>query len=512
MSFRPLNNAEMADIKLKLEAVTSSLNKSFSAGVPGAANAERTGLASFATDDVSPIMESIALKHEQLMITKDIKTLQAKQTLYQYVVKTAVGTTTDLFGTENFMPGEDASQYVRTAEVLKVMGCRKSMTHQAAVVNQLGGYSIDIEKENDENAMLQLAESLERACYHGGDGYIDTSGSIDSVIAANYNGPIRQIRGMQAQIREGNNDQRGIPLDFIGYANSRQTVIDAAGSVLTRNLLDDICTAAAGNNGVLVEAHVTPEQVKLFRASLFPVDRGMLGDSYAIRGSNITNEHKSGFPIETTSGSMLIRSTIFKYEKIYCVPVNSSVQFAPLAPSATPTQTAGNTSFKAGDVVKYTVQSCNQYGRSAASTEISVTIAADGNNVVLSITPTANNQVEFYRVHRLNPGDVVKPITGTAGLGTVYNHKFIGNVAANRQGSTLFVDSQAILPGLNAIVFLPREQYRAELAVLGDRVSRIQFGIRGLAQEYGYVSYLALVLKHPRQFGLMQNVFEEFKS
>jgi hypothetical protein len=505
----PFNQAHMAVAAAKLEAIANnlgSLNKSFSAGTPGAANMERTGLSAVAYDDVSSTLQSITLKDDDFLLTKEIQTIPAKQTLHQYVLKTNAGSDIDVWGMENMLPQENAAQYMRVAEVIKVMGIRKSITHLAQQVNDVGGYMLDLEAENEENALITLNNSLERALYNGGDSYIDASGNVDTQVASNPNGPVRVIRGIQAQIREGNVDSRGIIGDFIGYANNRSTVIDNAGQTLTRNVLDDMVTAVNGNKNEIEEIHSTQEQMRLFRSALFPMDRGDVGASYAIRGSDISTVNKKGFDIGTSGGPVRAISTVFKFEMIYLIPQVSSTGISianPGTPSAS--QSVGLTSFKAGEIIKYRVQACSVNGRSDGSAELSVTILADGNNVTLTIP--AQSGVEYFRVYRLNSGETTSQVNKSS----IYNHRFIGNVVAARQGSTLFTDAQAILPGLDSMVFLPKKEKRTKLAAIGPRVSRIDFGIRGLAQERGYVSYVASILEQPRAHGLLTNVAAEFK-
>lgn len=508
MSFKPLNQNDISVAAQRLFNVANNLNKSFSAGAPGAANADRTGLAAFAVADLSNKMESLTIQEEDFILTKEMGTVAAKQTVHEYNVRTSAGTDAEVWGTENFQLNESAGNYIRTFELLKVMGIRKSITHQAQIVNDLGGYSQDLNQLQEEEALLTLGEALERAGYHGGDNYIDAAGNVDTQIAANPSGPVKTPRGIQAQIREGNMDARGINKDMRGYANNRSTVIDAKGSTLTRGILDKMITAVNGNRGKIEEIHGTPEQIRLFRASLFAVDRGVIGNSYAVRGADMSTAHKDSSVVGTTNGDVALRSSIFKNERIYCTPQQSAMGIsAPAAPTLSiGSQSAGNTSYKAGDVVKYIVQSCSQNGRSFQSNELSVVITADGNNVVLNITPAANFTVEYYQVFALNPGEVFQ-LTSDG----LPNHKLIGKLVAARQGVTPFVDARAILPGLNAAVFLPKAANRAQLAVLGPRISRIDYGVRGLAQEFGYVSYLAYLLKLPRQHGLLTNVLEEIE-
>jgi len=157
-------------------------------------------------------------------------------------------------------------------------------------------------------------------------------------------------------------------------------------------------------------------------------------------------------------------------------------------------QIPGTTSFKAGDVVKYVVQAVGIKGRTDVSNELSATVAADGNKIVVNIP--ANAMAEEFWIFR------------TAANGATGTWKFCGKVAA-AGGAAVFVDGQAILPGLDSIVMLPKQDKRAKLAVLGSLVEKTQLGKKGLIDETIYVSYLACVLEFVRHHSLLRNVFSE---
>jgi hypothetical protein len=492
--FSQIPTHELELIGQKLEA----LSKSFSSGgAPGLSQAGRTGTAAIAIDNLEPTVRSITMEDEDFLLTKSISTLPAKSTTYSYVLKTAVRSGADLWGVETMLPQEDASQYMRVAEVLRVQGIRKTITHLAQTVNDLGGYMLDLEAENDQNAALAMAESLERALYVGGDGYMAADGSIDSMLAANPNAPIRQLRGIQAQIREGNKSARGIIGDFVGYGNNRSTVFDAKGAVISRQLVDKVVSAVRENRGRITEAHCTVDQIRHFRATFFPFERGDLGASYQIRGAKAEAEPKQGFPLQTVSGEIQVIPSVFKYTRAYPEPIMGQGQ-QPVAGTITAgAQLAGSTTFKAGDIVRYVVQAVNINGMSMPSNELVVTIAADGNVPVISI-PFAVGVEEFH-------------VFRTAVGGQTGSWKACGKVLASRNAAvtTQFVDAQAILPGLDTVVFMPKQQYRCQLAVLGNMVSKMQLGLRGLASETCYVAYCAAILAHPRHHGLIQNAFHE---
>lgn len=493
--FSPLNTQELQVIAEKLE----SLNKSFSSGFPGLSNAGRTGTSAIAIDSLEPNVRSITLEDEDFLLTKEIQTLKATQSVYSYVVKTAVRSGVDTWGIETFLPQEDTAQYMRVAEVLKVQGIRKTITHMAQMINDAGGYMLDLESENDKNAAMSMAEGLERALYVGGDLYLAADGSIDSMIASNPNAAVRFPRGIQAQIREGNKSARGIIGDFVGYGNNRATMFDAKGSVISRQTVDKVVSAVRENRGRVVEAHCTVDQLRHFRATFFPFERGDIGASYAIRGAGVEAEPKSGFTLATVVGDVQFIPSVFKYTRAYPTPLFTASGNPPTVGTVTAAaQQAGSTTFVAGDVVKYVVQAVSVNGMSDVSNEVSVTVAADGNKLALSIPASAT--AEEFHVYRISVG------------GADGSWKFCGKVLAVRGGATTFVDAQAILPGLDSVIFLPKAQFRAKLATLGNLVSKMRLGLRGLVEETVYVSYLACVLEFPRHHGLLDNAWHELQD
>lgn len=489
---------EMAkEIGTKLETLT----KSFAAGYQGLQNAGRTGISALAREQLDPVMRTITLEEKDFLLTKDIPTLQAKQTVYMYDVKTAVRSGVDLAGFEAFLPQEDHQQYLRVAEVLKIYGIRKTITEMAMLVNQEDGYSVDIEKENDLNAALAMAENMERDAYVGGDLFMDAQGDFDSTIAANPNAGIRQVRGLQANIREGDQSARGIAGDFVGYGNNRSVVFDKKGGVLDRGFLDKVVTAVGDARGRVAEAHCTTSQLAEFRATFFPFERGDLGAMYAIRGAGVTNEEKDGLPIQTIRGVIDFIPTVFKYTRTFPEPVFGSNASQPAQPSSVTPANAGSATGSgfAGEDYVYVVQSVNMHGISLGTASATHTSAAD-EAVDLTIALPGGNSVTELRVFR----------TPKEAAGDVSKAMFIGRIAV-KQGSTsaTFRDNGKLIPGLDSILFLPRDKNRAKLAVLGNLLNKSSLGLRGLATETVYSSYWCVIVDRPRSFALVSNVFQQ---
>ena len=477
------------------------LAKSFAAGYQGMSNAGRQGISALTQDNVDSVLRSITMQESQFLISKDIPTLKATQSVYMYNVKTAVASGLDLSGFEGFLPQEDTSQYLRVAEVLKVYGIRKSITQMAQFTNEAGGFSIDIEKENDVNAALAMAQVLERDLYIGGDLYMDSNGAIDGAIAANVNGPIRNIRGIQANVREGDAGLRGIPGDFIGYGNSRSVVFDRQGGVVDRNFLDRVVTSVRDNLGAVAEGHCTTAMLTEFRAQFFPFERGSLSEAYAIRGAGITNEELMSVPIQTVGGVINFIPTVFKYMRQRPVPVLGSVGIPPSTPAITGVATAafGSSGFAVNDVYSYRVQAVNISGMSqgSAASLFTVVIANRANTVTITAPGTFN--VEYYNVFR-------SPIESSGAAGT---EMFIGKVIASRTGATTFIDNNRVIPGLDAVLLMPKDKKRAKLAVLGNLLNKIELGIRGTAMEYCFASYVGCVVDTPRSFAIIDNCYQK---
>lgn len=498
MSFEALDPNMIRAVGQKLE----SLSKSFAAGYQGLSNAGRTGVSALAVEQLDDVLRSITMTEDDFLLTKDIPTLKATQSVYEYRVKTQVRSGVDLAGWEAFLPQEDTSQYMRVAEVLKVYGIRKSITQMAMFINDAGGYAVDLEKENDENAALAMAEALERDLYVGGDMYIGSDGNIDPTIAANINGPVRNVRGIQANIREGDTSMRGIPGDFIAYGNSRSVVFDRKGAVLERGFLDKVVTSVKDNRGQLAEAHCTTSQLAEFRATFFPIERADISALFAIRGPNVTNDEKKGISIDTVGGPLQFVPTVFKYMRTRPEMVVGSAGAMPNTPTAAYTSEtlASGSGFTAGQALRYVVQAVNISGMSAPSAAVTHTVVAADAAINLTLTPAAGAQTEYFMVFR-----TPEESNGLAGT-----EMFVGKIALPRgAASVVFRDKNRIIPGLDGILMMPKNKDRAKLAILGNLLNKLELGIQGLAMQHVYASYCGVVVDRPRTFALVDNVYQQ---
>lgn len=497
MSFLKLDSQALSAVTQKLE----NLAKSFAVGTPGLEASGRTGLAALAVDSVDSVLRSITLEEEDFLLTKDIPTIPMSSTVYSYRVKTAVGQQglVDLAGTETFLPQEDSPQYMRVGEVAKIYGIKTSISHLATLVNDKGMYDLDLEQELDHNASLALGRQFEQDFYHGGDYYIDAQGNIDYLIASSSNNSsvCRKLRGIQANVREGNRSARGIPGDYIGYGNSRSVVFNRAGGVLERGHLDKVVQAVRDNMGKVDEAHCTTGHLTEFRATFFPVERAMINDIYSIKGPDVNIEQRRGFSIETVTGPLNFVSNVNKYLLQRPVQASGSSGAAPATPSVSYAagSSATNSRFLVGETYYYTVQAVGISGRGQASTPTLVTVATANASNALTITNVAG--AEYYDVFRTDKSDA------TAG-----KEMFIGRAVRSLGGTTLFTDNGKLVPGLDSILLMPKTKNRAKMGNIGNMINKLQLGLNGLAMEWAYASYICCLVDKPRTFAVIDNVFQ----
>lgn len=497
MSVTGLSAADIQGLQQKLETLT----KSFAAGYHGLEAAGRTGLAALAVDAVDSVLRSIAIESEDFILTKDIPTLDLKSMTYHYRLKTAVGQQgmLDLWGTEAMLPQEDAPQYMRVAEVAKLAGIKTSITTLAQLTSDRGAFDLDLEKENEKNAMLNLGQNLERTLYYGGDYFMDASGAIDYNVANNPSQMLREMRGIQANIREGNKSSRGIPGDFIGYGNNRSVVFNRKGAVLERGFLDKVATAVLDNGGAISEGHCNSSQLTQFRATFFPIERAMINEAYALRGPAVKNDAPRGFQVDTVAGPLTFVPSRWRYLQNIPQLAVSSAGAAPATPSVALalTGSAVNSGFAAGQVFFYRVQAVGITGRSAASASASITVTTANYGVELTITNVL--KAEYYLVFRT---DVTTPTAG--------KEMFIGKIAVTQgAGTTIFRDVGRIVPGLDAVLFMPRDKQRVKLGKLGNLVNKLDLGRQGMAVETIYFQVTATIVDAPRAYALVDNVLSD---
>jgi len=115
------------------------------------------------------------------------------------------------------------------------------------------------------------------------------------------------------------------------------------------------------------------------------------------------------------------------------------------------------------------------------------------------LTWTRVTGAEYYMVFR-SP----KESSGLAGT-----EMFIGKKVQGSSGTISFRDNNRVIPGLDGVLFLPRDKNRAKLATLGNLLNKLQLGVKGLAFETVYASYVGCVVDRPRSFAVADSVYQQ---
>lgn len=502
-NFEFVGQTDLLNLRDRLEKLT----KSFSAlGYQGLQNAGRTGISALAIDSCDPVMYSICAQERSLKLMKNIKTVKATQPVYFYKVQTSIATQgLDLAGWENFMPQEDAANYENVAEPLKIYGIRKTLGDMVRMTQEAGGFfdGVDVEKENERNAAMALSTQFERDGYAGGDYYISSTGAIDTDVPLKFYGnrkvpAVRQLRGIQSNIREGDISSRGVTPDFRAYGNSYSVQKDQRGARLDQDTLDDVSTAVSSQEGQIGEAHATPAQIAEFRKTFYGIQRGDINQNFAIRGPDIQNGEDQGFAVTSVGGMIKFIPCIYKNSvRQKPVAVQGTNGAAPIAPTITSvTEVAGlNTELIAGDTLKFVIQAGNLFGLSSGTTSALQTVVATGAG--FDIVIAAQTDAEYFNVF-MTPREAAAKLNSEG---------FVGRILKAVSGGTTFRYASAVMPGYESVLFMPSaSEDRVKLAVLGNLLNKSDLGRQGLALETVFSSYLCIVLNKPRTFFVLDNV------
>jgi hypothetical protein len=186
---------------------------------------------------------------------------------------------------------------------------------------------------------------------------------------------------------------------------------------------------------------------------------------------------------------------------VFPEPVVGSVGAPPTTPAIAVAVGASATGsgFAAGQTYRYRVQAVNISGISPGSASVAVTVAAGQDDRPIEVTITNVAGAEYYLVFRT-------PLETSGRAGT---EMFCGKMLPALGATTLVRDNGKMVPGLDSILFLPKDKNRAKLATLGNLLNKLQLGVKGTAFEVVYVSYFGAVVDRPRSFAIADSVYQQ---
>ncbi len=462
--------------------VLSSLVKALEAGGYNATPSTLVNGSALMVEDLSPVMYNVTFDDRHIKLQKMLKVETVKSTLAQFDRQLSYG----IFGGSATIEGnvgqEENDSYVR----IVVPMCFYSSVRRVTIVANMVG-TVDGQKAEERyaaSAAKKLAGDIEFDVFRGKADF-SNAGVFDGNPAVIPGLP--NILGVDAQIRESDNQRNTKDLMF-GEYGSDDTVVIPGGGTLTQDNVEDSHVRSSMNLGDADVLLVDPKVLSAYNKISFGKERIILaGNPMDTTAADLRKQSVSGGVVNVEKSRFLSGKTR------PALPRTSG----PAAPaSATSAQTAGATPFMAAQTFLYFVSSVNEVGESPVVAVSLVTIATSGNSVALTITPPGSGVVRYFNVYRTLSG-------GLAGT-----QRFIGRVILSPGASTAtFVDLGNKNPG-----FVTGFLIQGDTMMLKQLApySRIKLAVTDLSQPEAHFRFCTLAMPEPRKNVLIDNLKGSF--
>ena len=296
------------------------------------------------------------------------------------------------------------------------------------------------------------------------------------------------ILGVDAQVRESDNQRNSQDLMFSEYGSS-DTIVIPGGGTLTQDNIEDAHVRSSMNLGDADVLLVDPKVLSAYNKISFGKERIILaGNPMDTTAADLRKQSVSG-------GVVNVEKSRFLSGKTRPALPRSSGPVAPTIPATLTTSSHGSTAFAASQVFTFVVTSVNEVGESTASAAEVVTIGTSGDTIPIVITYVSGT-VRYYNVYRTLAGGA---------LGT---QRFIGRVVHTPGAATdTFLDLGNKAPG-----FVTGFLIQGDTMMLKQLApySRIKLAVTDLSQPEAHFRFLALAVPEPRKNVLIDNLKGSF--
>jgi len=466
-----------------------SLVKALEAGGYNAAPSTLVQGASLQVEDLSPVMELVTYDDSHIKLQKMLKVDSCKSTLAQFDRQLSYGVFGGSAQLEGQVGQEETSDYVRITVPMCYYSEVRRVTLVANMVATVDGKKAD--EREAANAARRLAGDIEFDLFRGKSDF-SNAGVFDGnplVMAA-----LPNILGLDAQVRQSDNQRNARDLMFSEYGSDDSVVIPG-GSTLSQENIEDAHVRSQLNMGYADRLMVDPKVLSNYNKLAFggagasgnsstSLQRIVLaGSAQDASGSDLRKQWVSG-------GTVSIEASRFLSGKAKPAQPRSN---GPLPPTATSAAdgTALGTSFVSGQKYWYASSSVNEVGESGLTFDTAqFTVATTGHSTVVSITNPAGT-VRYFNMYRTFAG------------GAKTATKFIGRVLADPSGVTTFVDLNNKTPG-----------FVTGFLVQGDTMSikelapysRLKLAVTDLSNPEAHFRFATLAVTQPRKNVLIDNL------
>jgi hypothetical protein len=462
--------------------VLQSLVKALEAGGYNAVPSTLVNGSALMIEDLSPVMYNVTFDDRHIKLQKMLKVETVKSTLAQFDRQLSYGVFGGSAQIEGNIGQEENDTYVR----IVVPMCFYSSVRRVTIVANLVG-TVDGQKAEERyaaSAAKKLSADIEFDVFRGKADF-SNAGVFDGNPAVIPGLP--NILGVDAQVRESDNQRNAQDLMFSEYGSS-DTVVIPGGGTLTQDNIEDAHVRSSMNLGDADVLLVDPKVLSAYNKISFGKERIILaGNPMDTTAADLRKQSVSG-------GVVNVEKSRFLSGKTRPAAARTGGPGAPI--SATSGQAGGTTSFGNGQTFNYFTSSVNEVGESPVVATTLVTISATGNVVNLTITPPASGTVRYFNVYRTLAG------------GAIGTQRFIGRVILPPGAATVvFADLGNKSPGF-VTGFLVQGDTMA-LKQLAP-YSRIKLAVTDLSQPEAHFRFLSLAVMEPRKNVLVDNLRGSF--
>lgn len=459
----------------ELEALTKTLSAGMGYAGLGTNNLTQGGV--LQTESLDSTMKSVTFEQKALAFWPNVPVGKANALYEQYNRFLAYGGDSSPFISEGGAPIEEESHYVRDGQRIGFFGEKRSVTHQATMINLTIGDAIAFETKN---GTINLTKKLERNLYWGHAHFSDSNGNQTGSIADLPPDSIA-INGLLQQLLKGESDSQHRSGDFEGYGERNSIVKNLAGTAFSQDSLEDGTVIVSENFGEANQLHMEPKCLSAFTKSFYPIVRSEPGLANQTVGYSVNK-------VTTTLGQIDLKTSTFLRPKTYAQPASNAS-----CPSIAGLSIAGVAAGVGGVIPQgnyhYALTLTNDYGESSPIYTTSAVPVSTGNKVTITVTGSLPPRVKYMTLYRTNAG-------GSASAAAyISNHKI----------GIPIVDAGVKAPGLSEAFMIEMQSRNMEFRQLMP-LSRFSLAVVTTAYQWFMLLYGGLFVYTPRFNYLYTNV------
>lgn len=456
--------------------VTQALLKALEAGSYNAAPSTLVQGAALQIEDLSSTMQVVTFDDSHIKLQKMLKVESCKSTLAQFDRQMSYGIFGGSAQVEGAVGQEEDSQFARIVVPMAFYSHIRRVTVVANIIDTVDG--VKAEERSASDAAIKLAADIEFDLFRGKADF-SNAGVFDGSMSAMPALP--NILGVDAQVRQSDGIRNAKDLMFEEYG-SNLSIVQQVGGTLTQDAIEDAHVRSGQNHGSAEKLVVDLLVLSAYNKISFGKERIVLaGSPTDATASDLKRQWVSG-------GTVSIEASRFLAGKTNPAQARSG---SPGAPSIATAMAAASTSLAAGTYLYY-VTAVNELGESSKSSAAgTAAVAAAGDKVTVTITPSGTGTSRYFNVYRTLAG------------GSVATAKFVGRVANSGAATTDFVDLANKRPGF-VTGFLLQSDTMAIKEL--SPYSRLKLAVTDLSVPEAHFRFLTLAVMQPRKNVLLDNL------